>query len=209
VLHRCRARGALGFTLVELMIVVVVLGILAGLGTVGFKRYLGRARTSEAVAMLAEMVSKEQVYFLEFGSYLPLDNKTSSPTAAVASGATGVETAALFYPRDPANAAFESTRTAQALATLPLSWQYLGVRPKDRVLYCTYFAGAGNAGSLAPSTAPALGSTVMGTAAAITQPWYYVLAACNLNGAAGYSSAVSIFALTSITPTLQMLNEGL
>ena len=54
------------------MIVVVILGILAALASVGYKRYIGRARVTEAVTLLSEMVSKEQLYFLEFGSYLPL-----------------------------------------------------------------------------------------------------------------------------------------
>ena len=57
-------RSERGFTLTELMIVVVIIGVLAGLSLVAFRRYVGRARTAEAVAMLAEMSSKEQVYFL-------------------------------------------------------------------------------------------------------------------------------------------------
>lgn len=202
-----RGARATGFTLVEMMIVVVVLGILASLATVGYRRYVGRARTSEAVAMLAEIVSKEQMYFLEFGAYLPLNNRSTAPaTAVTASGGTAVETASLFYPRDPSNSAFESARTGQALGTLPLSWQYVGIRPKDTVLYCTYFAGAGNTGSIPPG-AGTLGNSLLGSVA-ITQPWYYVLGSCNLNGAASYPSGVTTFALTSNTPTLRTFNQG-
>lgn len=198
---------AFGFSLIEMMIVVVLLGILASIGTVGYRRYVGRARTSEAVAMLAEMVSKEQVYFLEFGSYLPLDNKAELPVnPAAASDATGGEAAALFYPRNPGDTTFESTRTAQTLGTLPLSWQYVGVRPTNRVLYCTYYAGAGNRGSI-PAAANTLGIQVMGSVA-ITQPWFYALGSCNLNGESAYPAGMTTFALTSITPTLRILNDG-
>ena len=71
-----------GFTLVELMIVVVILGILAAIGTIGYRKWIGRARSGEAVAMLAEMSSKEQSYKLEFATYLPLraDNKPDLPS---------------------------------------------------------------------------------------------------------------------------------
>ena len=55
VTKRQRRSRAWGTTLVELMIVVVILGILAAIATVGYKRYVARARLSEANAMLAEL----------------------------------------------------------------------------------------------------------------------------------------------------------
>jgi prepilin-type N-terminal cleavage/methylation domain-containing protein len=198
-------RSSRGFTLVEMMITVVVIGILAALGMVGYRRYVGRARSSEAVAMLAEISSKEQLYFLEFAQYLPLVN-LGTITAPAASGAAAAETADLFYPSNPSTASFDSVRTATTLGALPLSWQYAAIRPKDRVLYCTYFAGAGAAGSLPPAS-PAVGSGLLGTVA-INQPWFYVLGACNLSKTASYPTGVSIFSLTYNSPTLSQLYEG-
>jgi prepilin-type N-terminal cleavage/methylation domain-containing protein len=194
-----------GFTLVELMITVVILGILASLAMVGYRRYVAKARSSEAVAMLAEISSKEQLYFLEFAQYLPLVN-SASITPPAASGSAVTETAAQFYPSDPSTSSFDSVRTATALGTLPLSWTYAAIRPKDRVLYCTYFAGAGAAGSLPPA-AGAVGAGLLG-AAAIPQPWYYVLGACNLNKTSSYPAGVSVFSLTYNSPTLSQINEG-
>jgi prepilin-type N-terminal cleavage/methylation domain-containing protein len=49
-----------GFTLVELMIVVVIILVLAAMGSFGFRRWIAKARVSEAVTMLAEMNSKER-----------------------------------------------------------------------------------------------------------------------------------------------------
>ena len=195
-------------TLVELMIVVVIIGILSSLGMVGFRRYVGRARATEAVAMLAEMSSKELVYFSEFAQYLPLNS--GAAIAATLSGASAAETAAMFWPRDPTGATFDSVRSAVTVAAPPQSWVYAAVRPKDTVLYCTYFAGAGQAGSTPPtSTATAIGGALLGVAA-ITQPWFYVLGSCNLRGSGAqvYPGGVTTFAITYNSPSLTVLNDG-
>src|SRR4051812_45697632 len=104
-----------------MMITVVIVGILAALGMVGYRRYVAKARSSEAVAMLAEISSKEQMYFLEFAQYLPLVN-SASITAPAVSGAAATEAAGNFYPSDPSVSSFDSVRTATTLGTLPLSW---------------------------------------------------------------------------------------
>ncbi|HXU83873.1 MAG TPA: prepilin-type N-terminal cleavage/methylation domain-containing protein [Polyangia bacterium] len=48
-------RRASGFTLVELMLVVAILGILASIGGVAWMRYVKRSRTSEAAGHLQKM----------------------------------------------------------------------------------------------------------------------------------------------------------
>src|SRR5687767_13401553 len=125
-----------------MMIVVVILGILAGLASVGYRRYIARARLSEATVMLAEIVSRENVYFMEFAHYLPLRKDNPPP---VATGATGDgEPAAQFHPKDPTSSpVLDSPRTPHAVAPLPQSWNNAGVRPKATQLFCTYYAHAG------------------------------------------------------------------
>ena len=49
-----RARVA-GFTLVELMIVVAIIGVLAAIAIPAFSRYVRKARTAEAVGTLANL----------------------------------------------------------------------------------------------------------------------------------------------------------
>lgn len=44
-----------GFTLVEIMVVVVILGLLAGVGVVGVRRYLAKAKVDLAAQRCAEI----------------------------------------------------------------------------------------------------------------------------------------------------------
>jgi prepilin-type N-terminal cleavage/methylation domain-containing protein len=201
--HRVRRRTC-GFSLIELMVVVVILSVLAAIAAVGYRRYVAKARSTEAVAMLAEMSAKEQVYFLEFAQFLPLVSGTTI-TAALATG-NATENSAQFWPSDPGTSTFDSVRVGTAVTNpLPLSWQYVAIRPKDNVLYCTYFASAGLSGS-AP-VAGSLGAGLLGSTA-IAQPWYYVLGSCNLRGTSSFPSGVTSFVLTFNSPTLKTLNEG-
>jgi prepilin-type N-terminal cleavage/methylation domain-containing protein len=199
-----RVRARAGFSLIEMMVVVVVIGILAALGAVGYRRYVARARSTEAVAMLAEMAAKEQVYFLEFAQFLPLVLGNAVLPAAP-SGTTAAEDPTTFWPSNPATSTFDSVRVGTLATALPLSWQLVAVRPKDTVLYCTYFTSAGLAGS--NPVAGSLGAGLLGSTP-IGQPWFYALGACNLNSTASYPAGVTEFILTFNSPTLKTLNEG-
>ncbi len=52
-----------GFTLVELMIVVVILGILAAVAIPAFTRYVKRSKTSEAQGNIAKVYQGQLTYF--------------------------------------------------------------------------------------------------------------------------------------------------
>ena len=52
-----------GFTLVELMIVVVILGILAAVAIPAFTRYVKRSKTSEAAGNIAKIYQGELTYY--------------------------------------------------------------------------------------------------------------------------------------------------
>lgn len=58
-----------GFTLLELMIVVVVVGILTAIAYPSYKQYVVRANRSEAQQFMLSIASRQQQYLMDARSY--------------------------------------------------------------------------------------------------------------------------------------------
>jgi type IV pilus assembly protein PilA len=58
-----------GFTLVELMIVVAIIGVLSAVAVPNFKKYQAKAKTSEAKVQLAAAYTALQAFYGDFGIY--------------------------------------------------------------------------------------------------------------------------------------------
>ena len=54
-----------GFTLIELMVVVVVIGILAAIGYPSYTDYIRRGKIAEATATLGDWRTKMETYYLD------------------------------------------------------------------------------------------------------------------------------------------------
>lgn len=181
------------------MVVVVIIAILATMGTYGYGKWISRARRGEAVGILAEMSAKEMVYFSEFGAYLPLrvNNNTVD------------EEPAQFYPVAPNAAGFFSRNVSTSIANgalWPASWRSVGMRPRRGELFCTYLLNSGAANAVLPGTAT-FGVRLLG-AAAMPLPWFYAIAACNFDGVAGMPDDNLVMGVTHNSPVLREWNDG-
>jgi prepilin-type N-terminal cleavage/methylation domain-containing protein len=79
------SRPKAAFTLVELMIVVVIMGILTTLAFPAFSNYLNKSRAQEAIDFLNVIKLRQESYRAEFGQYC-----TANTHPAAVSGSTPV-----------------------------------------------------------------------------------------------------------------------
>jgi type IV pilus assembly protein PilA len=75
-----KLRNRKGFTLVELMIVVAIIGILAAIAIPNFLNFRLKAKTSEAKSNLGAIRSTEVAYFAEWDTWV--GNQGFSPVSA-------------------------------------------------------------------------------------------------------------------------------
>lgn len=58
-----------GFTLVELMVVVAIIGVLSAVAIPNFKKYQAKAKTSEAKLQLSAAYTAQQSFYSDYDSY--------------------------------------------------------------------------------------------------------------------------------------------
>lgn len=91
-----------GFTIVELLIVVVIIGILAAITIVAFNGVQAKAKTSSSLLTVEQVKTKSANWNTFFGAYPDLaqlrTNSLSPPDMDTAGGATGPVEAKLSSP---------------------------------------------------------------------------------------------------------------
>lgn len=119
--NRVAGRCAAGFTLVELMVAVAIIGILIAVAVPSYNQYLIRANKSAAKAVLLEAASRQEQYIVQNRAYF-LTTTDNDFGALGMSIPTDVQRAYTFTITAPAlsvttNAALASMPTFQVTAT--------------------------------------------------------------------------------------------
>ena len=68
-------RGQKGFTLIELMIVIAIIGILAAIAIPQFAAYRKRAQDSAAKSALKNLATAQENYYVTYNIYAPEANR--------------------------------------------------------------------------------------------------------------------------------------
>jgi type IV pilus assembly protein PilA len=176
-----------GFTLIEMMVVVVLVGVLASLAVYGVRKYILSAKTSEAVSMMTSIKSAEEAFKGETFIYLDVS--------------TSFDPANLYPSTTPGRT---KVQWGGGNAALAAKWQTLGVHPDGPVAF----------GYAVVATAPGVAAPSLPTvkqAAAFNLPstpatWQYIaIAKADLDG----DSSTSTYVLShSYSSEVYVENEG-
>ena len=97
---RRKIKKQLGFTLIELMVVVVILGILATLAVPRYNRFVAKSRQSEAKTNLGHIAMLEDAYRVEYEEYVNLTAIGDDPGGTTACTSTLKKNLLGFRPSD-------------------------------------------------------------------------------------------------------------
>ncbi len=126
-----------GFTLIEMLITVAIIGILAAIAVPSFSSYLKRARTSEAYTFIGEIRQRQESYRAEFNQYCSAPAANTMLPAGAAATPAGAPDEDLHGWPSPAG-----------------TWDLLGARPDGavRFRYAVESGGPGTANLNPPAT---------------------------------------------------------
>jgi type IV pilus assembly protein PilA len=171
-------RTVRGFTLSELMAVVVIVGILATIAAVGYRKYINSARSSEAVWMVNGIRAAQEAYRAETLTYLNVSGTLTNYYPTTTPGTFKTQ-----WGGDGNNVE---------------KWRILNVQADGAVMY-GYAVVAG-----VPGEVEVTGLEFTADFPDAVEPWYVVQAKGDVDG----DGTPSYYAATSFSNEVYWQNEG-
>jgi len=168
--RRCVARRSqAGFTLIEMMIVVVIVGILAALAIVGYRRLVTSSHVSEATNMVQNIRVAQEGYHSETQQYAGLSAKMGPSNT-------------LWYPNtNPTGRIVTAWGGKCGVCVSGMDWSMLPVHVDGPVMF-------GYATTAGPPTVAPADTTIAINGVSIASPsspisdWYMIGATSDLDG---------------------------
>ncbi len=131
-----KKKGSSGFTIVELLIVIVVIGILAALVVTTYNGIQQKARDTERKTDINAIHSQVEAYQAQNGKYPSLAqiNETGANAGWRSANLKGLDTAAYADPKSPTN-----TQLAGAVTANQYSYEVLPAACDNSATDCTSY----------------------------------------------------------------------
>lgn len=177
-----------GFSLVEMLVVVVITGILAMVGVMIFRRYIGTSKTTEAMAVMQAIRAAEESFLAENHVYLDVSTADGRKD---------------WFPNLTPNKSRTEWHVPPTGHPDGANWQLLGAAVVRPVQY-GFLVYAGTAGTAVPGLIVTGGPTFNKPA----DDWYVIQAEGDTDGNGKFAQYVSASGANQAAGQFWSQNEG-